>query len=216
MKIIAHNDRNCLGFSKPITTGVKNTPLETFTVKEDATEQDFVELKGKYDHLMLLGDDGRELREFHRYETDSKFFLVNPKDDSQPYARVRYSYYDNKVICASCDSSNCIMFGKYELHLGGYEIGYIRVKALNNWITLLATVKDGKLLMKARHSNGKDSDTEWYDVTDVKVEEEHRQLCIKAVKEVVDGVSKWNCDDYLKQWVLSRLEYTNTKARWED
>ena len=54
--------------------------------------------------------------------------------------------------------------------------------------------------MKVRHSNGKDSDTEWYDVTDVKVEEEHRKLCIKAVKEVVDGVSKWNCDDDLKEW----------------
>ena len=195
MKIIAHNDRNCLGFSRPVTIGVKNMTLETFTVKENATEQDFIELKQKYAHLMLLGDDGRELREFHRYETDSKLFLVNPKNESQPYARVRYSYYDNKIISASCDSSNCIMFGKYELHLGVYEIGFIKVKALSTQIALLATIKDGKLMCKAKHSNGKDYSTEWYDVTDSKVEEEYRKLCVKAVKEVVEGISKWNCDN---------------------
>ena len=107
------------------------------------------------------------------------------------------------------------MFGKYELYLGGYEIGYIKVKSLNNWINLLATVKGGKLLMKAKYSNGKDTDTEWYDVTCVKVEEGYRQLCMKAVKEVVDGISKWNCEDDLKEWLLNRLEYTNKKARWE-
>ena len=165
---------------------------------------------------MLLGDDGRELREFHRYETDSKFFLVNPKNESQPYARVRYSYYDNKIISVQCDSSNCIMFGKYELYLGAYEIGYVKVKSLNTQIALLATVKDGKLMCKAKHSNGKDSDTEWCDVTCVKVEEGYRQLCVKAVKEVVEGILKWNCDNDLKEWLLSRLEYTNTKAKWED
>ena len=212
-RIITHNDRNCLGFNKPITVGVKTEPLKTSILKENATELDFEEYKKHYHHLMMLDDDGREFREFHRYETDVKFFHV--KNEVQPYARVRYGYYNNEIICVSCDNCTDIVIGKYRFELGNYEIGTIQVKDIGNGFTLKATVKDGKLLCKLRYKNGKDNDTEWYDVTDSTVEIDYRKSCVRAIEEIVKSISNWKCTDDLKAWIISRLEYTNTKAVWE-